>query len=227
MTTTQSTLSDLARLYPGGTMILHRFGLDFCCGGGRSLESACMAKGIDPADVLRTLESSGLDDDGVALHLDLWDIDLLVRYIEQNHHAFLRQLLPTLQQQVTKVVTKHGERFPEIHAIAELVDDLAETLEVHMRDEENGVFLLVRNGDLQTGADEEVHRHEADHEAVGRKLDQLRMLTNDFTPPEGACNTHRSVYALLDRLVTDTMQHIFLENAILFPKVATTSTPHS
>jgi regulator of cell morphogenesis and NO signaling len=226
MTTTQTSLADLARTYPGGTMILHRFGLDFCCGGGRSLEAACLAKGIDPADVLATLESSGLDDDGVALHLDLWDVDLLVRYIEQNHHAFLRQLLPTLQQQVAKVVTKHGERYPEIHAIAELVDDLAESLDTHMRDEETGIFSTVRAGGLQAGANDEVQRHEADHEAVGRKLDQLRMLTNDFTPPEGACNTHRSVYALLDRLVTDTMQHIFLENAVLFPKLTNTTSTH-
>lgn len=217
MISTQSSLVELARHYPGGTAILHRHGLDFCCGGTRTLEVACNAKGLDSAQILQSLERSENNGQGVALHLDLWDAPLLVNYIEQNHHAFLRQLFPTLKQQIAKVVDKHGDRHPEIHAISELYANLTETLERHMLDEEQGVFQAVRtSGDL-SAAREEISRHEADHEAVGRSMTQLRVLTNEFTPPADACNTHRSVYALLERLVDDTMQHVFLENAVLFP----------
>lgn len=217
MIDTQSSLAELARHYPGGTAILHRHGLDFCCGGARTLEAACNAKGLDSAEILQSLERSEKDGEGVSLHLDLWDAPLLVRYIEMNHHAFLRGLFPTLQQQIAKVVAKHGARYAEIHAIADLVEDLAATLEQHMIEEEHGIFRAVQsNGDPSAFRDE-VTRHMTDHDAIGRKMDDLRILTNNFTPPEDACNTHRSVYTLLERLVDDTMQHVFLENAVLFP----------
>ena len=217
MITTQSSLADLARYYPSGTAILHRNGLDFCCGGARSLEVACRTKGLDATQILIALERSENDCDGVALRLELWDAKLLVRYIELNHHAFLRQLFPTLKEQIAKVVAKHGDRHPEIHDISELYEKLSDTLERHMQDEEHGVFQAVRtSGDL-SAAREEISRHEADHEDVGRSMTQLGVLTMKFTPPADACNTHRSVYALLERLVDDTMQHVFLENAVLFP----------
>lgn len=217
MITIQSSLADIARFYPGGTAILHRNGLDFCCGGARSLAVACNAKGLDATEILRALERGESDDKGVALHLELWDALLLVRYIELNHHAFLRQLFPTLTQQIAKVVLKHGDRHPEIHAISELYTNISGTLERHMLDEEHGVFHAVRtSGDLSL-AREEISRHEADHEDVGRSMTHLRVLTNNFTPPADPCNTHRSVYTLLERLVDDTMQHVFLENAVLFP----------
>lgn len=217
MISAQSSLADLARFYPGGTAVLHRNGLDFCCGGARSLAVACEAKGLDASQILQALERNENDGKGAALHLELWDAPLLVRYIEMNHHAYLRQLFPTLTQQIAKVVLKHGDRHPEIHAISELYTNISGTLERHMLDEEHGVFQAVRtSGDLSL-AREEISRHETDHEAVGRSMDQLRLLTNNFTPPADACNTHRSVYTLLERLVNDTMQHVFLENAVLFP----------
>lgn len=221
--THQSTLNELARHYPGGTAILHRLGLDFCCGGGRTLDDACRPKGLNAAEVLHALERSEVDGQGVSLHLELWDAQLLVRYIELNHHAFLRELFPTLTEQITTVVAKHGAKFPELHAIADLVDNLAESLEKHMIEEEHGTFRAVLSNASNSELHENIESHEADHVAVGGKLDQLRMLTNDFTPPDSACNTHRSVYTLLERLVDDTMQHVFLENAVLFPMLAT---PH-
>jgi regulator of cell morphogenesis and NO signaling len=59
---------------------------------------------------------------------------------------------------------------------------------------------------------------EFEHDDAGEILAQLRELTDDYTPPEWACNTYR---ALLDALMTfelDLHQHIHKENNILFPR---------
>lgn len=46
-------------------------------------------------------------------------------------------------------------------------------------------------------------------------------MTNDFTPPEGACGTYRLVYQRLEALESDLFEHIHLENNILFPRAIT------
>lgn len=46
-----------------------------------------------------------------------------------------------------------------------------------------------------------------------------QALTDDFTPPEGACMTWRTLYARLERFDLELRHHIHLENNVLFPRV--------
>ena len=62
---------------------------------------------------------------------------------------------------------------------------------------------------------------ESEHAAAGDILKELRHITNDYTPPEGACGTYRLVYQRLEALESDTFEHIHLENNILFPRART------
>jgi len=59
---------------------------------------------------------------------------------------------------------------------------------------------------------------EMEHEAVGDIFKEIARLTNNYTPPEDACNTFRALYAKLDEFEQDLHQHIHLENNILHPK---------
>jgi regulator of cell morphogenesis and NO signaling len=43
-------------------------------------------------------------------------------------------------------------------------------------------------------------------------------MTDDITPPPHACNTWRALYRGLEELRDDLMQHIHLENNILFAR---------
>ncbi len=47
---------------------------------------------------------------------------------------------------------------------------------------------------------------------------RIAEFSNNYTPPEGACNTYRAFYAKLDEFEQDLHQHVHLENNILFPK---------
>jgi regulator of cell morphogenesis and NO signaling len=43
-------------------------------------------------------------------------------------------------------------------------------------------------------------------------------LTNDYTPPSNACVSHKVTFSKLRELDNDLMQHMHLENNILFPR---------
>ena len=59
---------------------------------------------------------------------------------------------------------------------------------------------------------------ESEHENAGAALARLKELTDNYTPPEWACNTFRALYDGLAQLEKHTHQHVHQENNVLFPK---------
>ncbi len=58
---------------------------------------------------------------------------------------------------------------------------------------------------------------EHEHDDAGQQLEVVKNLTNNMTPPENACNTWSALYAGINVFISDLMEHIHLENNILFP----------
>ena len=50
-----STVGKLAAEHPLATRVFHRHGIDFCCAGGRKLQEACAAQGVDTEMVLEEI----------------------------------------------------------------------------------------------------------------------------------------------------------------------------
>jgi regulator of cell morphogenesis and NO signaling len=123
---------------------------------------------------------------------------------------------------MSKVVSKHGERFMDAPAILELLVELQDSLLSHLDDEERVLFSPTHASLSAEELQKIIAAHESEHEEVGRKLQRLRAITSDFTPPEGACTTHRSAYTTMRSFYEDTMQHVYLENAVLFPQLTST-----
>ena len=57
-----------------------------------------------------------------------------------------------------------------------------------------------------------------EHEDHGQNLARTREITKGFAVPEEACATWRELYRRLEALESELMQHIHLENHVLFPK---------
>ena len=58
----------------------------------------------------------------------------------------------------------------------------------------------------------------SEHISHGAQLDRLNAMTQDATAPEGACNTWRALYTGIAQLNDDLINHIHLENNVLFPQ---------
>lgn len=204
-------LGQIAVEMPGATAIFRRLKLDFCCGGNVRLAEACEAKNLD-ADAV-SAELLGLERRAAAPAEN--DPALLIDHILTRYHEVHRQQLPELIRMARRVEAVHREN-PECPAgLAALLESMEAELLDHMSKEENILFpLLRRGGSPFAGGPIAVMCME--HSSHGEQLAKLLTMTNDTTPPAGACNTWRALYAGIEQLVNDLMEHIHLENNRLF-----------
>lgn len=209
--------------------VFKKYGIDFCCGGGITIEKACLNKKINPNDVLRDLNA--LDKDKPASqNPNNWDLEFLIDYIVNTHHRYVTESLDIIKSYAEKVAKVHGESHPPVIEILQLFRALSNELTAHMIKEEKILFphikKLVQAKKSGTATESapafniqnpiQVMEHE--HETAGNLLKEIAVLSNNYTPPEWACNTFKALYEKLSEFEQDLHIHIHLENNILFPK---------
>ena len=205
-------VGEIAAALPGATAVFRKHKLDFCCGGGVPLAEAAAARGADlPA---LAAELAALAPDAAALPQDT---DGLIALIETRYHATHRRELSELIRLARRVEAVHGDKPEAPRGLADLLETMEAELEDHMQKEEQVLFPLMRQG----GHPMIVHpiammRHE--HEGHAEHLRALEALTGGGVPPAAACNTWRALYAGTRKLTDDVMEHMHLENNVLFPR---------
>jgi regulator of cell morphogenesis and NO signaling len=131
-----TTLGDIASRDYRAMVILDRYGLDYCCGGARSLAEGCRQRGVDVERVLSEIDA--LDPDPSAT--PELSPPALIDHIVAHHHTYIRMTAPLIRQHLAKVVARHEARHPELRAIARQFDTLADELRLHMLKEEQVLF---------------------------------------------------------------------------------------
>lgn len=211
--TTATTLAEIAVTHPAAVRVFHRHRLDFCCGGRRSLADACRERAIDPERILADIEAESAPPDAVR-----WDeapLPALVSFIVETYHQRLRAALPELIRMARRVEVRHGDKDTCPRGLADRLEAMhAEVLD-HLRKEEQILFPLIVSGQGAAAA-APVHVMELEHEHHRENLLALRQLTADLTPPAEACTTWRALYLGLQELERELMEHIHLENNVLF-----------
>ncbi|WP_374655577.1 iron-sulfur cluster repair protein YtfE [Dongia sp.] len=207
------TIGEIAATLPGATGIFRNYKLDFCCGGDVALADAVAKTGLDLAEIKKAL--TALDTQGAeALPADT---GALIEHILERYHAVHRRELPELYRLASKVEAVHAAHPAAPAGLANLLAEMLNDLESHMAKEEAVLFPLFRRG----GHPSIVHpigQMRREHDSHGQYLRQLDTLTNGFTPPPEACRSWQALYTGLSKLTDDLMQHIHIENNILFPQ---------
>ena len=212
---------------PGLIDLFERLGIDYCCGGHLSLLEACQMKGLDARSVARTIDAfAGIQDRGQEGEVDWSEASLtdLCNHIEEAHHRYLTEELPRLSAMVDKVAEVHGESHPSLRKVRITFTEMREELLSHLQKEEKILFPLIRmlesEGKARPGMSvaAPIRQMEREHESSGDALVTLRKLTEEYTPPAGACGTYRAMLTGLERLDRDLHRHIHKENNILFPR---------
>lgn len=210
--------------------VFRKFGLDFCCGGNKSLKEACEDKGINQKDVDTALEEVESQPQNSQQDFKNWELDFLTDYIINTHHKYVTESLPMLDEFSKKVARVHGDFHPEVIEIASLFDEVAEELKMHMHKEESILFPYIKKLVLAKSEKTEmepspfgsienpIRMMESDHLMVGGNMDKIHKISNDFTPPEDACSSYCVLFAKLNEFEQDLHRHIHLENNILFPE---------
>lgn len=208
------SVGELAASHPGATAIFRELGIDFCCGGSQRITDAAASSGVELdvlIDRLAALNPSSLSTDGDRTTPEL------IQYILDRYHSAAREQLVELVRLAYKVERVHASHPAAPHGLATLLSETNDELESHMQKEEQILFPAMQS-DNSTMLYGPIAMMREEHDDHGIAIQELRRLTNDFTPPAGACHSWQALYTLAARFVDDLMTHIHLENNVLFPR---------
>jgi regulator of cell morphogenesis and NO signaling len=228
---TQTTVRELVVEFPNATRLFERLGIDYCCGGHRSLQDACLEAGVSVEDITDSAElKKAADEVTDQPNFVTAPLKQLVTHVVQKHHVFTKNEIQRLRGLIDKVLGVHGANHPELFHLRTHFQTLSSELEPHMLKEECVLFPYIMR------LEEAVEHHHmmstppfrtvanpvrmmtVEHEGAGYLLKQMRHLTSDYTPPADACISYQTLYQALDAFEKDLHQHIHLENNILFPR---------
>lgn len=228
-TLNSKTVADMVTENIKTAHVFKKYGIDFCCGGGVSIERACEKAGVNYDDLTRDLLNVE-NTNSHATNYNSWALDFLTDHIINVHHTYVEENTPLLLQYAERVAQVHAHHYPELLEIKKLVHEVAGELGAHMKKEELILFPFIKKmvQAQKEGTevpkphfgtvDNPIKMMEAEHEDAGELLRQIAVLSSNYTPPEGACNTYRAFFAKLEEFEQDLHQHVHLENNILFPK---------
>ena len=225
------TLGEIASKDLRKAEVFKKYGLDFCCGGKKTVKEACAEKGIDVTKVEQELQTADKNiSTARPLPYNDWSLDFLADYIVNTHHSYVKKTIPDLRVYASKVASVHGNRHPELLAISQLTDEVCNELSSHLIKEETILFPYIKqivnsknngtpvqNKNFNT-IQNPINMMEHEHEVVGKNLDKMRQLSNNYSLPEDACASYSYLFKTLDEFENDLHIHIHLENNILFPK---------
>lgn len=210
--------------------VFKKYGLDFCCGGKKTVKEACAEKGLDVTKVEQELQQADKLPSSRPLPYGDWSLGFLADYIVNTHHTYVKKTLPDIRAYADKVMKVHGNHHPELLRIHQLVEDVNTELMAHMVKEERVLFPYIKElGAAKNNAQPLHATHfgtvqnpismmEMEHEMVGKNLEEIRKLSNNYLLPDDACASYSLLYRMLDEFEEDLHLHIHLENNILFPK---------
>jgi regulator of cell morphogenesis and NO signaling len=223
---TQETVGEMVTRRPALSRVFEKVGIDYCCGGKKTIEQACSEKGLDLAAVLAALKESAPTEGEPTVDAASMSLTELADHIEETHHAYLRSEFPRLDWMTQKVATVHGDHEPRLRQMRQTYLELVDELSSHMMKEEQVLFPLIRQLEASSAAPvfhcgslaNPMRQMESEHHVAGSALERLSELSDGYTPPDWACNTYRAMLDALAHLQLDLHQHVHKEESILFPK---------
>ena len=226
--TAERTVRELALENPAATRVFEQLGIDYCCGGDRSLEEACSVAGVPIEGVAKALETAPAEHPAKDWQTE--PLAGLTGHIKNTHHMYTKGEIQRLGPLFEKVCSVHGANHPELRQMQETFSDLAQELTMHMLKEEAVLFPYIERMEESFLANEPIlpppfgtienpvamMMHE--HESAGEALRNLREASNGYRAPADACLSYQTLYKALAAFEADLHEHIHLENNILFPR---------
>jgi regulator of cell morphogenesis and NO signaling len=226
LTLMEASVADVALQYPHAVEVLDRYNLDYCCNGSVRFTEACAQRNIIAENVWDEIVSSP-NAPQHTIDFSSWSPIQLMDFIRQHHHSYIRKNIPEIQGLLDTICSVHGDGNITVLAIRDDFEDLVDDLTNHIRREEEEFFPAVRSfaesGNRSKQEAEAIESMieslEREHQAAGELVRSLRTMTDHYTPPDYACPTFRLGYKLLGEFDHDLVQHIHIENNVLFQSI--------
>ena len=228
--TAETTIRDIVTEDYRAAAVFQQHGIDFCCGGNKTIDEACRGRGLNAAQVLSDVARACATPDTSGQQFGAWEPPALVDYIVTKPHGYVRQAMPTIAAYTRKLSSVHGPNHPELIEVERLFAGVVAEMTMHMMKEEQILFPFIVK--LAEAAAQNrpappipfgtvanpIRMMEDEHESAGNALARIRTLTSGYQPPEDACTTYRVGLQELEAFEEDLHAHVHLENNILFPR---------
>ncbi len=229
--TTEKTVGQLAMENPAAMQVFDELGIDYCCGGTRTLEQACQAANVPISRAAEALAAGRREPASAdARNWRIEPLSELLAHIQTTHHVYTREAIARLGPLFEKVCSVHGGNHPELPRLREIFSGLAAELTTHLMKEEMVLFSSVLRMEESAAAGEPVPPSPfgsmrnpiammtAEHDGAGNALREMRRIAGNYVPPADACVSFQALYQGLAALEGDLHRHIHLENNVLFPR---------
>ncbi len=230
-TTIAETVGSVAAKNYRKAEVFKKLGIDFCCGGNLTLKKASEEAGISEKELRVQLEECDLSRAKLfSQDFNKWELDFLTDYVINTHHRYIKESAPVITDMVRKVATHHEKNHPELTNLQINVQRFLDDMLNHMKKEEEALFPKIKQliseknnpgkkMNLQPGfVKHATWTMQKKHEVSGEDLQFFRKLTHDYLLPEDARNSYKFLFEKMKEFEEDLIQHIHLENNILFPK---------
>jgi regulator of cell morphogenesis and NO signaling len=213
--------------------ILNSFAIDFVVNSEGTLQQACVDKGLDVSIVKSALSSATRNIQlSNSLPFDEWKVDFLIDYIINVHHEYIKRKLPKLLESVRHLGKTDVPKDVEVEKLKQTIADINNYLLPHMQNEETSVFpylkqvtsawykretygsLLVRT--LRKPVEKTLLK---DHDSLKELMQKIRKITNNYKVADRVWMICNVLWNQLQEFDNDLVQHIYLENKVLFPKI--------
>jgi len=223
-------VKEIVAANPGATRILEGAGVDYCCGGNKSLHDACAHAGVSEEEIMERLRENKTNVGPADENWASAPLGDLTQHIREKHHRYVREAVQRVPALLARVKTKHGNNHPEIPEIEELFLKVGREMIMHMQKEEQVLFPYIEAVERAASGKETleppffqtvrnpVHAMMQEHDAAAALVRQIRTASSAYTPPANACASYQALYRDLQEFEADLHEHVHLENNILFPR---------
>ena len=212
--TAEKTVRELVLENPAATRVFEKLGIDYCCGGNKSLEEACRAANLSIDEVLDSLEMAEQAARALQTVRD-WQIEPLadlVSHITEHPPQVHARGNRAPRSSVDKVCSVHGKNHPELQQVRASFQGIGAGID-HAHDERRDDACFPTSsgwkrrsfrknraaGALRQRAEPRLHDG-ARARFRGQALRAMREASSGYTAPPDGCISYQTLYQALSRV---------------------------
>ena len=227
--TKENTVAEVVSKNLGSDYVFSKYKIDFCCGGGDTLEKACKESGIEFEVLKQEIEAVNNKITG-GISIEELDIPTLISEVKGGFHTTISDTFYEVSPYVEKVTTVHGEAHKELVEINELYKQIELVVMETFRNSIMSLYPIINEIVETSEKNEEVsletlkafqnaiERNEIAQKLIGDSFKEMSRLSSDYQVPANGCNSYTFLYKKLKELAHEVHKYMHFEKNVLIPK---------
>lgn len=153
-------------------------------------------------------------------------LDILCDHIENTHHKYVAAKSVEIKRNIEKLISQQPDTIETFSEVKFIFNEIVAQLSMHMMREELMLFPVIKKmvktgtpvktlfGSIRAPIETMLNEHDSEEE----RFNTIATLTHSYQSTEDSSDLHKETLAMLNEFHKDLLQHIHLENDILFPK---------